>query len=76
MPLPYKLSANGTKMANLDVMDQWENALEKFRKLEIDILSPESVKKHAKEVTQILYSNNLEGLVDINGEGIDYSKLG
>lgn len=76
VPLPYKLSANGTKMANLDVMDQWENALEKFRKLGIDILSPESVKKHAKEVTQILYSNNLEGLVDINGEGIDYSKLG
>lgn len=71
--LPIK---NGTKAVNIEILDQWEQANKDFEKHGINIMDEQSVAEHIQEITQILYSHNLEGLVDVTGGGIDYSQLG
>lgn len=75
VPLPVKTTPNGTKVVNLEALDQWNEANRLFKEKGIDIMSPESVAEHSQEVTQILYSTQLEGLVSVSGGGIDYSQL-
>lgn len=75
VPLPVKTTPNGTKAVNLEVLDQWNEAIRLFREKGIDIMDPESAAEHSQEITQILYSTQLEGLVSVSGGGIDYSQL-
>lgn len=76
VPLPARITDSGTKAVDIDSLGRWETANKQFKERGIDILNPDSVKEHTQEITQILYSNKLEGLVSVAEGGIDYSKLG
>lgn len=71
--LPTKISDNGRKIVDLEVLDRWETANKELRNIGINSVMDEN---HQQQIAKVLLKYDLDGLVDMGTGTVDYSKLG
>lgn len=71
--LPTKITENGRKVVDLEVLDRWEAANNELKQMGIDSVLD---KDRTEEIRQVLYSNNLDQYVNISTGLPDYSAFG
>lgn len=71
--LPAITNENGTKMADITVLDRWQEADKELKEKGINSIYD---KDHQAEIVQVLFNHELQHCVDVVSGTVDYNQFG